>query len=166
MTIDYLAEAEKYRPSVISTLLIGEAPPPSGTVYFYVPRAMPITRPVESDANLPATIFNHYFGTRPRSTEEYIKLLSALKARGVFLVDICDEPVKVRGSEEGLCRIIHEIPHLRSKLKDRGITIAEESMVFLLARRNYKSHIRCEFPAAQCFTWKKFRTEPGVTHEA
>ncbi|MGO8754949.1 MAG: hypothetical protein ACLQHK_06935 [Gallionellaceae bacterium] len=166
MPIDYLAEAEKYRPLVISTLLIGEAPPPSGTVYFYVPRAMPTTQPVENDANLPATIFNHYFGTRPRSSEEYIKLLSALKDKGIFLVDICDEPLKVRGSDEGLCRIIHEIPHLRSKLKGRGIAIAEESMVFLLARRNYKSHIRCEFPAAQCLTWKKFRTEREAIHEA
>ena len=30
MAIDYLAASEKYRSEVIETLLVGEAPPPSG----------------------------------------------------------------------------------------------------------------------------------------
>jgi hypothetical protein len=160
MPIDYLAESEKYRPSVIKTLLVGEAPPPSGTVYFYVPRNMPTKRPIEDDRNLPATIFNHYFGSRPGSKEEYIEFLFALKASGVFLVDICGEPVKVRDSKDGLQRIISEVPHLASKLTQNGIIVAQEAMVFLLARKSYESHIRREFPNASRFTWKEFRTNP------
>lgn len=160
MPIDYRAESETYRPSNIQTLLIGEAPPPSGTVYFYVPRNMPTNQPVEDDRNLPATIFNHYFGTRPNSQEQYVKFLCALKANGIFLVDICDEPIKVRNSELGLLRIISEIPNLASKLTKSSITVAQESMVFLLARRNYVTHIRREFPEAKRFTWKEFRNNP------
>ncbi len=160
MAIDYFLEAEKYRPTFITTLLIGEAPPPSGKFYFYVPRTMSTNRSIETDTSLPATIFNHYFETRPQSVEDYTTFLSALRENGIFLIDICDEPIRVRGSDEGLKRIIEDIPKLRAKIESKGIVIQDESITFLLARNNYKSHIRREFPTAKYFSWKKFRTEP------
>jgi hypothetical protein len=160
MTINYHIEAEKYRPSVIKTLLVGEAPPPSCKAYFYLPRLMTETTPIERDASLPATIFHHYFRTRPNSIDAYTCLLRALKANGIFLIDICDDPIRVRGSKDGLSRIVSEIPRLRSKLAHRGISVADESIVFLLARRNYKRAIRDEFPNAKLIEWRHFRNDP------
>ena len=155
--IDYLTEAERYRPPVIATLLIGEAPPPSGTNYFYVPSKMALTKPIEQDSTLPATIFNHYFGVRPQSDEEYVVFLRTLRDNGVFLVDICDEPVRVRQSPEGIERIRSEIPKLASKLAEMGITVADDQMVFLLARKDYQADIRRAFSSAKRFSWKEFR---------
>jgi hypothetical protein len=160
MVIDYRSESEKYRPHVINTLLVGEAPPASGKTYFYVPRQIPTGQTIENDKSLPATIFHHYFGTRPRTEHEYTDFLLALRDRGVFLVDICDEPIKVRNSPEGVCRIISEIPGLGYKLRKRGIVVPEDAMVFLLARRNYESHIRRAYPKAVRVTWKYFKIHP------
>lgn len=160
MVIDYRSESEKYRPQVVNTLLVGEAPPASRQTYFYVPRQIPISRPIEDDRSLPATIFQHYFGTRPRSKDEYTDFLVTLKDQGVFLVDICDEPIKVRDSDVGVCRIISEIPRLGQKLRMRGVVVSEDAMIFLLARRNYESHIRHAYPRAPRVTWKWFRTHP------
>ena len=116
MAIDYFRESEKYRPEVIRTLLIGEAPPHLGRTYFYVPQAMSVKRSIENDTSLPATIFNHYFQDRPTTEDEYRAYLLQLKEHGVFLIDICSEPIRVRGSIEGVGRIIDEIPKLKSKL--------------------------------------------------
>jgi hypothetical protein len=97
MGIDYLRESDKYRPKTIKTLLVGEAPPFSGKTYFYAPCMLPNAIPVENDRSLPATIFNHYFQERPRTTGQYINFLLKLKEKGIFLIDICTEPIKVRG---------------------------------------------------------------------
>ncbi len=160
MAIDYLAESEKYRPLIIKTLLVGEAPPPSGTRYFYVPQEMSMNRRIEDDTSLPATIFHHYFGVRPRSKDEYRAFLCALRDNGIFLVDICDAPIKVRGDRAGLERIAADILLLTRKLQTRGIVISEDAMVFLLARKTYAPKIRHEFPKGKRFTWKEFRTTP------
>jgi hypothetical protein len=161
--IDYIAEAERYRPPIVTTLLIGEAPPPSGQSYFYLPRPLSNHLPIEDDRSLPATIFHHYFRTRPGTRDEYVDLLGRLKDRGIFLVDICDEPVKVRGCPEGVERIKVEIPRLRATLDGRGLAVPEESMVFLLARGNYTAQIRQSFPRAARVRWIDFRLncEPG-----
>jgi len=116
MPIDYFSASERYRPVAIRTLLVGEAPPPSGKTYFYVPRDIQTTRPIENNATLPATVFNHYFRALPRSVDEYHEFLMRLRADGVFVADICEEPIRVRGSETGLQRIILEIPMLRARL--------------------------------------------------
>jgi len=65
--INYFQESERYRPKTVRTLLIAEAPPPSRTKYFYVPRPMQDKVPVEKDTSLPATIFYHYFKKRPKT---------------------------------------------------------------------------------------------------
>jgi hypothetical protein len=163
MAINYLLESEKYKPEIVKTLLVGEAPPPSGDKYFYVPRAMSTDLPIEEDRSLPATIFYHYFKERPTTTDRYITLLLRLKEKGIFLIDIYNEPIKVRNSPDGVKRIINEIPKLRVKIKSRGINIADRNIVFLLARNTYKTHIRHIFPGSELITWKYFRigTEIG-----
>ena len=161
MAINYLTESEKYRPKRILTLLVGEAPPPNRKTYFYIPNAKPDKVNIEKDRSLPATIFNHYFGKRPENDVEYRLFLRELQREGIFLIDICDEPLKVRNSPEGLQRIIDDIPMLRGKMKRREISVPDEDIVFLLARENYKKHLRKEFPISHMIRWIDFRMSPG-----
>ena len=157
MPIDYFAESEKFRPDKIRTLLVGEAPPPGGDKYFYLPRILPLTRPIEEDASLPATIFHHYFQERPTSIYAYNSRLCQLKKMGIFLIDIYDHAIKVRNNEDGLNKIIEAIPHLRTKMLQRQIYIEDREIIFLLARRNYASSIRHVFPTSKLIPWKDFR---------
>lgn len=71
-----------------------------------------------------------------------------------------DEPVKIRGNKENEVRLVAEIPHLRNKLEKRGIIVAEDRIIFLLARNSYKSAIREHFRNAALIPWIKFRTTP------
>ncbi len=157
MSIDYLVQSEKYRPVIIETLLIGEAPPPSGKTYFYMPTTLRRSVPIEQNRSLPATIFHHYFKQLPVDEEEYHEFLLKLKQIHVFLVDILDEPIRVRDSPEGVQRIIQSIPELRAKLEYRNIDIADDQIVFLLARKNYQKWIREAFPESNRVRWIDFR---------
>ena len=156
MRIDYIAEAEKFRPSHIKTLLVGEAPPSSGKRYFYVPFNMSLSLPIEKDRSLPATVFNHYFNRRPKDKEEYYLFLRRLQEKGVFLIDICDKPIKVRNCPKGLNQIIDEIPKLREKMTSRKIFIPDWEIIFLLARKNYIKKIKLEFPESNLIRWIDF----------
>ncbi len=160
MPLKYLELSEQYRPPQITTLLIGEAPPPGGTKYFYLPQAMSNNTSIEQDRSLPATIFHHYFLQRPKSQEEYTALLAGLKDAGIFLVDILDEPLKIRDNKENEARLVAEIPNLRSKLQKRGITVAENKIVFLLARNSYRAALRRHFSSAALIPWIEFRMNP------
>jgi hypothetical protein len=164
MGIDYYAESEKYRPDKIGKsikkLLVGEAPPSSRKTYFYVPRPISRARPVEDDNSLPATIFNHYFKKRPETKDQYIHFLLRLQEKGVFLIDICNDPIKVRGCSEGVQHIINDIPKLRGQMAERKIQVADRDIIFLLARKNYLKHIRPELPDSQYIRWKEFRISP------
>lgn len=73
--IDYLIESKKFKPDKVTTLLIGEAPPPNERTYFYVPQEMNPNRDIRSYSSLPATIFYHYFKTIPDTIEKYQSLL-------------------------------------------------------------------------------------------
>jgi hypothetical protein len=157
MEIDYLFESEKYKPNHISVLLVGEAPPPSKKRYFYLPRDLSNNQPVEEDTSLSATIFNHYFKKRPSTRKEYQQFLLKLKQRGIFLIDICDDPIRVRNCPEGVQRIIDEIPNLRDKIYQRAIKISDEDIIFLLPRPSYKKHLRRYFPDSKFVRWKDFR---------
>jgi hypothetical protein len=156
--INYTKEAGKYRPKKIKTLLIGEAPPPSGKTYFYIPKV-----PVRKDS-LPATIFQHYFGKNPKTEKEYTEMLKRLQKKGIFLIDIYDEPIRILDKSkprwrdmENLDKVIKEIPKLRGKMKKRKINIKDENITFLLARNDYKKEIKQMFPASKLISWKKFR---------
>mgnify|MGYP001604811516 CR=1 FL=1 len=59
------AEAEKYRPKAIKTLLIGECPPVNGQ-YFYIPKAN------YREIALASTIFMHYFNKTTHERFKYI----------------------------------------------------------------------------------------------
>jgi len=162
--INYREQANKYRPGKITTLLIGEAPPPNGKKYFYMPVDLKNGRIIEKNASLPATIFHHYFGKKPHSKAEYKIFLNKLKNAGIFLVDIIDEPLRIRDrnrirqrNQENLAYLVRQIPKLRKKLKNFKIKIEDENIIFLLARPDYKKHLKNEFPKSHFFRWKEFR---------
>ncbi len=161
--MDYHRVAKSFRPATIEYLLIGEAPPPSG-VYFFKPIRLSLRANVENDRVLPSTIFNHYFNKRPESVDEYLSFLTSLKLRGIFLVDIIDEPVKVSDrsypgwvNPENLEKVREGIGTLKNRLSQRGIMIPENRMIFLLARKHYEKDIREAFPSAYRIGWKDFR---------
>jgi len=165
--INYFEESEKYRPKRIKTLLIAEAPPPSGTRYFYVPKAMSTKIPIENDRSLPATIFYHYFQKRPESKVEYIDFLNNLKLLGIFLIDIVDIPIRIRDgkdksgiNQKNLQILKNEIPKLREKISSRGISIDDDKMIFLIPRPHYKKEIKREISKAQIIRWIDFRLTP------
>jgi len=155
--IDYTKERNKYKPELVKTLLIGEAPPPSGKTFFYVPKQISNNRTIENDTSLPSTIFNHYFDRRPETIEEYKEFLKMLTQQNIFLIDILDEPIKIRGNKENENYLISKIPDFREKVKSFGIELDEKYWIFLLARNSYKKYINKEFPLAQKIRWIDFR---------
>jgi hypothetical protein len=161
VAIDHFSESEKYRPARIKILLVCEAPPPSGRHYFYVPRDLRNKRPVRDDSALPATIFSHYFSKRPDNKKEYICFLKELQEKGIFLIDICDDPVKVRGCPEGVEQIKKEILSLRDKMARRRINVPDKGIVFLLPRTHYLKQLKQEFPKSRFVPWIDFR----MSHE-
>lgn len=162
--IDYIPASELYRPKEIKILLIGEAPPPSGKAYFYVPaiNSRTLKTPIRQDRSLPSTIFYHYFQTRPSTTEEYVDLLKKLKEMGIWLIDVYEYPIKVRHDEANLEIIKEHIPKLRAKMRERNIFIDEKNMIFLLARNSYKSLIRQYYPNSKAIPWIDFRMQSNV----
>jgi hypothetical protein len=155
--IDYQAERQKYRPDNVSTLLIAEAPPPSGLTFFYVPRELDLSIPIHLDRTLPATIFNHYFKRRPSDVGEYMIFLTELQNTGVFLIDIIDEPLRIRGNPTNEEHLISRIPFLRPKIKEMEIDLEENRWIFLLARNSYNRHIAEHFPHSKRIRWIDFR---------
>ncbi len=162
--INYLVESEKYRPGKITTLLVGEAPPPSGEKYFYVPRIPDLSKDIIRDSSLPSTIFYHYFKKRPETILEYLEMLSQLRKMGIFLVDIIDLPIRIRDDKgprginaNNLELLIRQIPKLRDKIKSRNIIIDDESIIFLLPRNHYKKELKVEFPRSIYSFWSDFR---------
>jgi hypothetical protein len=121
-------------------------------------------RPIESDTSLPATIFHHYFQKRPETEKEYIQLLKQLKGRGIFLMDILDEPIRIREKDginkKNLKILIKEIPKLRKRMESRGIQIKDENIIFLLPRTHYKKDLKQEFPNSRFIRWEDFRLSP------
>jgi len=159
--INYTQEAGKYRPNKIKTLLIGEAPPPSGKTYFYIPKV-----PVRG--GLPATIFQHYFGQNPKTEKEYADMLKRLQKNRIFLIDIYDEPIRILDKTkpkwrdmENLEKLKDEIPKLRGKMKKKKVNVQDKNITFLLARNDYKKEIKQMFPESKLIFWKKFREIPS-----
>jgi len=162
--IDYEKERNKYRPELIQTLLIGEAPPPNGKTFFYVPKPLQLGRSIENDTSLPSTIFNHYFYKRPESISEYELFLQELKRNGIFLIDILDEPIRIRGDKENENYLITKIPELSNKIKTIEIDLDEKHWIFLLARNSYKKYLNKKFPLAKKIRWIDFRLSHDNTN--
>jgi hypothetical protein len=157
VSLDYLRLSERYRPRTVTTLLVGEAPPPGGESYFYLPARLKMTADIRTNRSLPATIFYRYFKSLPRDPAEYESMLIDLKNNGVFLIDICDEPIKVRDNRAGLQRIKDEIPRLRRKMTERKLNVPDEAITFLLARPYYKQTLKAHFPVSTWIRWIDFR---------
>ena len=173
MHINYTELANNYRPeNEIKWLLIGEAPPPNGDTYFYLPKV-----PIRKDS-MPKTIFMHYFDDIPDTEEKYQQLLEILKSMGVFLVDIVNENIKVRDiyAETFICEyfdkkplmkgvrkkefeeVLRNIPLLEKNLKNRGIAVPSSNWIFLLPGSRHRiSYIKSFYPDSRAFRWHKFR---------
>lgn len=159
MPIDYSKIASNYFPkSGVNKLLIGEAPPPNGTSYFYIPKDR------VRELSMPSTVFQHYFGKKPETTEEYEYMLNQLKNNNIFLMDICDLPLRISNRSykgwvdpEKLAILISHIPLLREKIISRGINISDENIIFLPARNMYNRQIRESFPNSTIISWADFR---------
>ena len=122
------------------------------------------SRDIRNYRSLPATIFYHYFKTIPSSIEDYELFLLRLKERNIFLIDILDEPLKIRdrSSPNGVNKknydiLLSRIPKLKDKIYGRGISIPEDRIIFLLARNNYRKKLMNEFPNAHFVRWIDFR---------
>ena len=152
--INYRNEAGRYRPTDVKILLIAESPPPAAKDYFYIPK-VPVRK-----GSLPDTIFRHYFHDAvPATQEEYQRALTDLQCRGVFLIDIADEPLRIRNKNypswidpAELKRLKDKITDLRGKIQNLGIRITDESIKFLLPRRHYKRELEWLFPQAAFYS--------------
>jgi hypothetical protein len=77
--------AERYRPNRVQLLLIGEAPPSDSGRYFYFP-----------DVSTQDSLFRYVVRSvlsREPGRGNKAELLSELRNAGVYLIDICEEPV-------------------------------------------------------------------------
>jgi hypothetical protein len=166
--IDYFKESGKFKPNKINVLLVGEAPPPSGKKYFYkVPDNYKVSKTVENDTSLPGTIFNHFFNRRPKNPKEYKRFLEELKSQGVFLIDMYNEPIRIRDRNEpgginnkNLEKIFSDENMTDLKNRIDELSTNKTIMIFLLARnyrKKYKDKIKITFPDAKLIRWKKFR---------
>lgn len=81
------AAASRYRPAVIDTLLVAEAPPSALDRYFYF-----------EDVDVHDSLFRHVvqavLGERP--TRDKAPYLDELKQRGWFLIDMSEDPFRDR----------------------------------------------------------------------
>lgn len=164
--MNYHQLAQNYKPKKIDILLIGEAPPPNGTSYFYqIPPKYSLKNvSIEKDASLPATIFNHYFGRRPNDSVEYKKFLVCLEKRGIFLIDIINDPIRIREknglNQANLNKLLS--PLNLADLQKRIDTLSHENteVIFLLARNKYKKVLQISFRNVKQFIpWKNFRLD-------
>ncbi len=91
-------------------------------------------------------------------------MLNQLKNNKIFLMDICDLPLRIsnhsyRGwvDPEKLAILISHIPLLREKIISRGINIPDENIIFIPARNGYNQQIHRSFPNSTIISWADFR---------
>lgn len=169
--LDYQKLAKNFMPNEIKILLIGEAPPPNGKKYFYrIPENYSPSSSIEYDRSLPATIFNHYFGRRPKDEKEYECFLKCLKKRDIFLIDIINEPLKIRDkgrkngiNEDNIAKLLSNLDYLKKRIEEFKIKNKNIIVIFLLARNNYIKKLKEKFEDVSFITWKCFRLD---IHEA
>ena len=171
MSINYEDLSKDYEPEkfgvATSTLLIAEAPPPNKKDYFYLPRILPQYRNIRYARTLPHTIFYHYFRKIPSDVKEYEQMLKRLAKQGVFMIDICDKPVRISKRGSGIDKvnlkkyIIDNIPRLRDKIKHRGIRIPDNKIIFLDPGHGYKKYVVEASSEYKIIKWIDFRMSSG-----
>ena len=77
--------AERFRPRHVRLLLVAEAPPPALDRYFYFPH-------VTEHDSLFRYVVRLVLGVEPTRSGK-LELLDALRDAGVFLIDVCQEPI-------------------------------------------------------------------------
>jgi hypothetical protein len=115
--------AQKYRPAVVKLLLVAEAPPAAVDRYFYF-------EDVSTQDSLFRYIARGILKVEPeRGNKE--QLLSRLRDRGVFLIDLKRDPVT-----QGRGSLVEEVPGLvrRARRLDPAKIIVVKSSVFDLVR--------------------------------
>jgi hypothetical protein len=105
--------ARRYRPATIELLLVAEAPPPALDRYFYFPEVI-------SHDSLFRNVASTIFGADP-TREGKAELLAQLKARGVFLVDLKEDPVD--GAEDLSPYVPNLIERIRALAPEKIILI-------------------------------------------
>jgi len=85
--------AERYRPGVVDTLLVAEAPPACDDRYFYFER-------VQKHDDLFRNVVTGVLGVTPNRGDKS-RHLAALRDRGVFLIDLYLDPAGVPGDRAG-----------------------------------------------------------------
>jgi hypothetical protein len=85
-----MAAAERWRPDEIDLLLVDEAPPSALDRYFYFEH-------VPTQDSLFRHVVEAVLGEKP--TRDKVPYLAALRDRGVFLIDLSDEPFHGRRAE-------------------------------------------------------------------
>jgi hypothetical protein len=164
MPINYKKLSKKNKPlGNIKTLLIGEAPPPNGTTYFYLPGESRLHILIEDDNSLPATIFNHYFDNRPNDKIEYQKFLDILKQNGIFLIDMHEKLLQIRLRKElkleNVEKVRQQIPMLKERIKNiKGVT-KKTKVIFLMPHPVYNAAIHNFFTNPTIKSWKEFRMD-------
>jgi hypothetical protein len=96
--------ADRYRPERIETLLIAEAPPSALDRYFYFPD-------VEAHDSLFRHVAAAILGETP-SRDGMETALSALCARGFFLIDVSPEPLGAAPLEAHVPALVERVRHL------------------------------------------------------
>lgn len=86
--------AARYQPERVELLLVAEAPPAATDRYFYYPE-------VSTQDSLFRYIARGVLGIEPTRTNK-AQLLAFLQARGVLLIDLCEDPV-TRGMDLSAC---------------------------------------------------------------
>ena len=162
MSLDYKKISATYKPTIVKILLVGEAPPPKGDRYFYkIPEPYKLSsKDIEKDTSLPATIFNHYFGKRPATAEEYRRFLETLKENGIFLIDLYEKPEIFRNCPENLLLLFSDENIQNFQNRVSKLTNKDTEIIFLLARNyriQYRSLLKSHFPEAKLIRWKVFR---------
>ncbi|GAJ02423.1 unnamed protein product, partial [marine sediment metagenome] len=114
-------------------------------------------KPIIEDKSLQATIFNNYFGRRPSNSIEYENFLEELSNRRIFLIDISNEPLKIR-DKNGLHK--ENIKKLISRdtleyLNKRINKLECEQLIFLIPRTYYRNILIEKFPKTSFLTWNK-----------
>lgn len=167
MAINYEKYANKYKPEKIVELLIGEAPPPNGKNYFYKTpeNYKPKDCQIEHDSSLPSTIFHHYFQKRPVDKIMYEECLNSLKKDGVFLIDIMNEPIQIRGKRENIKKLISTDNLKMLKMRIEELVQIDTQVTFLLARTGYTRTLKQAFPNATFKSWKEFRLSKSEKYQ-
>jgi len=104
---------------------------------------------------------------RPINSEEYKLFLEKLQYQGVFLIDMFNEPIKIRDkskyggiNQKNLERLFTDDNLLNLKNRIEELSTNETIKIFLLARnyrKKYIDKIKDNFPEAELIRWKKFR---------